>query len=89
MHNLGILLALAKFLLGVPKALLISADLFINHTMTAVSQAQAFSALQPGSFQKSPLKGDASLRVCYSAITSHQAGLCSLVGNAAPTHGMC
>lgn len=59
MHDLGILLA--RFLLGVPKAFPISADVFINHTMAAVSQAQAFSALQPGSFQKSPLERDASL----------------------------
>lgn len=68
---MGLLLALARSLLGVPKALLISADMFTNHTMSVVSRAQAFSALQPASFQKPPAEGHFSLWVCYSVITSH------------------
>lgn len=51
--DVSILFALATSLLGGPKALIISADAFTNHTMTVVPRAQTFSALQPASFQKS------------------------------------
>lgn len=63
---MGILLAFARSLLGVLKALLLSADMFISHTMIVVSRAQAFSALQPTTSRSLLLKEILSSGVLFS-----------------------